>query len=115
MTSLDITNCEIGTITSRSDHSCAFRVITPELLASQAGELMRWHGRACRVAIFPHEGAPENVVKVATERSGKTPSQRLYNTLFVLWKQDGEKGIFEEFYNRSMEGFINSVKEQLNP
>lgn len=113
MDAIELIDATIGTVSSREDGSVAFRVITAELRPSEKGLVMDYHGRACAVTIKPHQGEPDKTVKVATERTTKTPSQRLYNTLFVLWKQEGGKGIFDEFYNRSMEAFINSVKEQL--
>lgn len=45
--------------------------------------------------------------------SGKTQSQRLRNTIFVLWRQLGEQGDFNNFYNMKMETMINSVNGEL--
>lgn len=114
MPSLDIHNAEIGTITSRSDHSVAFRVVTPELRPSEAGALMQWHGKACRVTIHPHERAPDEVLSVTTEREGKTPSSRVRAVLFILWKQDGQEGTFEAYYQSRMDRIIEKLKEKIN-
>lgn len=43
----------------------------------------------------------------------KSPALRLRNVLFLLWKQQGEKGNFEVFYQASLEKLINQVKEKL--
>lgn len=49
----------------------------------------------------------------ATDES-KSPSQRLRAVLFILWKQEGEKGDFEVFYRANMEKAINRVKRFLD-
>jgi hypothetical protein len=113
---IDITNAEIGTVSSRQDGSVAFRVITPELRPSEAGAVMGFHGKACRVLIAPHEGVPEETVAVDTEREQKTPSQRLRGVLFLVWKKGhSQAGSFEDFYARKMEAMIESWKDALNP
>ncbi len=43
----------------------------------------------------------------------KTQAQRLRAALFVLWKQRGEKGNFDDFYKQMTERFIDWVKEKL--
>jgi hypothetical protein len=114
MTSLDILNCEIGAVTSKLDHSLTFRVNTPEMLPSAAGELLQWHGRAARVCIFPHEGEAGNVIEVKTERNDKTPSRRLHSILFLIFKQRGSEGDFDSFYKREMEKLIEHYKAKLD-
>lgn len=52
---------------------------------------------------------------VRSFKEEKTPSQRLRAVLFVLWKQLGSKGVFNDFYEKKMGGFVESVKEYLNP
>lgn len=47
------------------------------------------------------------------EEDKKSPSQRLYNSLYIFWKQQGEKGDFELYYRNQMEKFINAIKERL--
>lgn len=51
---------------------------------------------------------------LADTTAGKTPSQRLRNTIFVLWNQLGKHGDFENFYKQTMESLINNVKEKLD-
>lgn len=45
--------------------------------------------------------------------AGKTPAQRLRNTIFVLWRQLGEHGDFDNFYKQMMETLINEIKAKL--
>lgn len=45
---------------------------------------------------------------------GKTPSQRLRNTLFIAWRDTTDQSeTFDAYYARRYERFINSVKEEL--
>lgn len=45
----------------------------------------------------------------------KSPSQRLRNCLYRYWEQQtAGNEVFDDFYKRQMEIFINSVKEKLN-
>ncbi len=43
----------------------------------------------------------------------KTQSQRLRNVLFILWKQEGEKGEFKKFYKQKTEEIIQHFKNKL--
>lgn len=43
----------------------------------------------------------------------KSNSERLRAILYVYWKQQGEQGFFEDYYNRYFEKIINSIKEKL--
>ncbi len=51
--------------------------------------------------------------EAAPDKGLKTQSQRLRNVLFVLWKQEGEHGLFEQYYQTTMESIIAMFKEQL--
>lgn len=113
MHAVDIKHATIGTVSSRVDGSICFRVVTPELLPSQAGAMLGWHGKACRVAIFPDEGTPEEVITVEMEREGKTPGQRLRAVLFVAWKNEGDPASFEAYYAAQVEKYINLIKSKL--
>jgi len=113
LTTLEILHCEMGSITSRADHSVAFKVITPELRPSEAGALMQLHGRSCCVTVKPHDGSEAEPLKVTTERDRKTQAQRLRAVLFLLWKQQGEQGLAEHFYETRMEQIIESIKANL--
>lgn len=113
MKGIDLLNAEVGTVSSRPDGSVAFRVITGELRPSEAGAVLQYHGKACRVTILPHDSVPEEVVSVDTEREGKSPSARLRAVLFVLWKHEGEQGDFEDFYRKRVNLLIDKIKAKL--
>jgi hypothetical protein len=124
MKGIALDNCEVGTVSSMKDGSVKFTVYSAELRPSERGVVMEFHGKACAVVIKPHDTAPEEIVKVDTERTVKTPSSRLRAVLFVFWQQQNPTdewgrraahGTFEEFYAKRIEELINGVKEQLNP
>lgn len=56
----------------------------------------------------------ENLPKIKTTDK-KSPSQRLRAVLFVLFKQDGITGEFEDFYNTEMNKLIDIIKSKLEP
>lgn len=56
----------------------------------------------------------EDIPKEQAEENQKTAAQRLRATLFVLWKQQGEKGDFEVFYRDRMEKLIDMIKAKLD-
>ena len=43
----------------------------------------------------------------------KSLASRLRGVLFVYWKNLGEKGSFENFYNAKMEQFIEIIKDKI--
>lgn len=115
MKAVEIAHAEFGAVTSRQDGSVSFRIITPELRASEAGALVGLHGKAVSIAIVPRDGVPEERVNVDAEMERKTPGQRLRSVLFVWWTQSGRRGDFETFYRDEMEKLIEHVKGALKP
>lgn len=113
MDAIDLHNCEIGTISSMKDGSVKFSVYTAELRPSERGLIMEYHGKACRVAVFPHEGEPPDTVQVDTERGSKSPSQRLHAILYVLFQHEKPLGDFDTFYKRQVEKYIDLIKTKL--
>jgi len=62
----------------------------------------------------------ENTIKVEevddykpVESNDKTPGQRLRNALYVLWKEKGENCSSDEFYRKSMEWYIDLIKNRI--
>lgn len=43
----------------------------------------------------------------------QSPAQKFRSVLYILWEQNGKKGDFELFYNRTYERLINEIKEKL--
>lgn len=110
---IDILNCEMGSVTSRQDHSAVFRINTPELLPSQAGALMALHGLAVRVALFPHAAESEEPITIKSVKAGRSPSQKLRAALYTLHQQQEISEPFHPWYERQMQQLINSVNAKL--
>lgn len=62
-----------------------------------------------------HGIVPEDIPTGQAETETKSQSTRLRNVIFILWKQQGEKGDFESFYRTRLEGLIDFVKTKLEP
>ena len=113
MKALEIKHCQAGSVTSRQDGSVKLSFVTPELRASEAGACIALHGKNVTVSIVPEDVEPEELLRVDTERGGKTPGQRMRAVLFLLWKQQPHTMTYNQFYDTQMEHFIDTVKEQL--
>lgn len=107
------TNVVITGVRSKVDGSLGVSLGTPELTPEEKAEFMRLQGINLIALFTPLDEpeAPKHIVD--SEIDHKTPSQRLRNTLFVLWKQGGEKEDFEIFYKNWIEKFIDKIKEKL--
>lgn len=118
MKSIDLHNCTLGTVSSKEDGSVTFRVMTAELRGSEKSSVMDFHGKACRVAIFPHDTQIEETITVTTEKDAKTPSQRMRGVWFIAWKQGVDKRegeTFDAFYIRQYEKLLDFWKAKLEP
>lgn len=113
MKAIEIKHCQAGGVTSRADGSVKLSFVTPELRPSEAGACLGLHGKNVTVSIVPEDVEPEELLKIDTERGGKTPGQRLRACLFLLWKQQPQTMTYNQFYDTQMEHFIDTVKEQL--
>lgn len=97
---------------SRADGSMGLRFSTQEATANDLA-MVHAHVRLFGQLLFSeNEIQAEDVPEGVDEE--KSPSKRLRATIFVLWKQEGEKGEFETFYREKMEKLINIVKAKLD-
>lgn len=98
----------------RKDGSASLRFSTQELSAEDLVAFRKFYGSFGWLLFKESEWEAKDVPKNDPEFNGKTVSQRLRNTLYVLWQQKGANGYFEEFYNRKMEAIIEQVKTLLS-
>lgn len=110
----------IENITTRKDGTMKVTIGTQELEPPEMAQLMSVYNKfgwfLFKENPFKDEDIPE---EDAPEFEGElSPSKRLYNTLFVYWKQQQSKGVmtktFNEFRKEQMEKFINAVKDKLD-
>lgn len=97
---------------SRTDGSYSLRFATQELSDEDVTTLSKHRNQFGVVAFVENEAQLSDIPKGDAEE-GKTPSQRLRASLFVLWTQEGKKGEFESFYRDKMEKLIDHIKSKL--
>lgn len=102
---------------TRKDGSVKLIFGTPELDSEKMAALFDLKNQYGHL-IFAANGTPEVEIPntPAPEfKNDKTPSQRMRAVLFLEWRQIGPRIDFDTYYKRRMEGFIDSVKEKLEP
>ena len=103
----------VTSIRAKVDHSLSFSVSTPELDNTEKVAFMELQGMNTTMTIVPLDELNVLEMKVKGDLEQKTPSQRLRNVLYILWKQGHTDTDFEEFYKKQMETIIGKVKEKL--
>lgn len=106
-------NGEISSITAKKDRSVGLRLNTPELTATEKADLMELQGINIDVFFKPLDTAPDDILTIDKDLNAKSSSRRLRAVLFILWKQLGEDGDFNGYYQMVMEKIINHFKEKL--
>ena len=106
--------------TRRKDRTVSLRFITQEKTSS---EVMNIDETLDQFGILYFRGE-ENMNTEEVEEldkidldiydEPKSQSKRLRNVLFILWKQEGEKGDFKKFYKQKTEEIIQHFKNKLD-
>lgn len=110
----------VAGISSRKDRTWRITLetqeLTPDLVAS-AMQLMNKYGFvAFKEAEFQHdEETSLDEIDMDLGGGGKSPSQRLRNVFYVLWKKEN-KGFksFKDYYAHRMENVIDFYKEKID-
>jgi len=114
--------CAIESVATRKDKTIRLVIGTQELAPQQMTELMsHWMGG---VGVMAFKGEQFNYndeemlksIKIdASELGGKTPSQRLRSSLYVLFEHNNEgHQDFNSYYQSMMERFIEMVKKRID-
>lgn len=106
----------LDSISTRKDGSIKLVFETQEVSSKEGFNLFEMRDRFGWLAFAPQKSElkiPEE--PAVNPRIEKSPSQRLRNVIFVLWKQLGASGDFEDYYRKQMERMIEQVKERLDP
>jgi len=105
--------------TRRKDRSVSLRFITQEKTSS---EIMDIDATLDQFGILYFRGEekmnPDEIeeldnIDLDVYDEPKSQSQRLRNVLYILWKQDGEKGDFKKYYKQKTEEIIQHFKNKL--
>lgn len=114
--------CAIESVATRKDKTIRVVIGTQELSPAQMTELMsQWIG-GIGVMAFKGEQFNYNDEEIlnslkinAAELGGKTPSQRLRSSLFILFEHNNEgHQDFNSYYQSMMERFIDMVKKRID-
>lgn len=104
----------ITSITAKVDGSVGYRMNTPELTDEEKTALFNLQNKNVEVLLQPLDETPTETITVDKDIEIKTPSQRLRNVLYLLWKQDITTETFESRYRNSMEEIIDNLKQKLD-
>ena len=110
----------VSKVTSMSNRSLRVQVDTQENLADESmAKVMALLDKYGHFVFLP-DTRPIDEMDLLTipplkarEDIKQSSSQRLRGVLYVLWKQKGEQGEFENYYHSKMEKFISAVKDNL--
>ncbi len=114
--------CSIENVSTRKDKTLKVVIETQEISPDKIAQLMSlWvngYGIMCfKGEQFSHDEQDLiNSIKLSAEELGaKTPSERLRNTLYVLFREN-PKGFqtFDSFYLNHMEEIIKMIKRRLD-
>lgn len=98
---------------TRLDGGATVRFATNELADTDVLELKRMQGKFGHLLFRPNEYSISDIPKGDAVDKRRTPSKRLMDVKFVKWKQQGEPGLFDDFYRKEMEIIIEEAKEEL--
>ena len=97
------------------DGSMSLRFHTQELTAQEKLHLLNKHQTFGYLMFKENEFTDADVPKEDASDETKKPSQRLRAVIFVMWRQKGMEGDFDQFYNKKMNYIIEQFKDKLEP
>lgn len=96
------------------DGSASLRFSTRELTDEEILILRRFRNSEGWLLFAENDIKEDEVPQEDALVEGKSASQRLYNVLFKLWKQNDGVGDFESYRRIQMEKIISHIKEKLD-
>jgi hypothetical protein len=109
------TKAVITGIRAKQDGSLGLSVSTPELSVDEKVVFMSLQNLNVKLTIEPQ--TDQQVEKIIVEKGleGKSLTERLYNVIYVYYKQTKSQDDFETFRRRNMESIIDQYKARLEP
>lgn len=110
------TPATLGGISTKSDGSLSLRFSTQEMNDEDIQTILKYRNAFGWLLFQEQEHKAEDIELEAVRRDtgGKSPSQRLRNSLYVLYQQSTDQSItFEQYYAQQMEKVIENVKSRL--
>lgn len=107
--------CIVDGVASKKDRSLKVTLGLPELPPNEAAVLLSLANKEGVCYLSPNALQESELLPVDSDApKGKTPSQRFRSVLFLLWKQQGSKGDFSQYYATHYERLIEQIKEKLD-
>ncbi len=106
-------NAIVTSITAKQDKSLGLRMVTPELTNDEKVAFLELQGVNVKVLINPLDTIPVGMMKIDTELNQKSQGQRIRAVCFLLWRQEGEQGSFEQYYKEKTDKYIEFLKEKI--
>jgi len=103
----------ISGIRAKVDGSLGLSISTPELSPDEKVMFMSLQNLNVKMTIEPIDTPSKGKKKVEKGMEGKTQSERLYNVIFVYYKQVNSAEEWETFYKRHTEALIDQYKAKL--
>jgi len=108
---------ELEAVRDLADRSCKMTFATRELDNREFTDLRDLRGQLGWLMFGINELKEEEMPQTQAEVGVATPSMRLRNVLYVLYKQEKEQGatelVFDLWYAARMEGIIEAIKKKL--
>ena len=101
-------------VSHRKDGSLGIRFLTQEMPAQDKLVLIELLNTFGWVCFSPSEAEATDIPETQADDMRKTPSKRLRDVLFVLYKQGEQLDSFDLYYRQKMEKFIEHIKGKLN-
>lgn len=108
---------QIDKITSNEDRTMKIRLDTQEMTPEEAAAVFSLQGQHLYAVVSPNpvtESDLEIPDVVMEFKQDKTPSQRMRNTIYVLWSKNYKNRFdFETYYKSKIGELIEIVKRQI--
>lgn len=104
---------QITAIKPLVDRGMSVTFHTKELPAEEQVEVIKYLSSAGWLLFKENEVKDEDIPPQDADCETKSQGQRIRAVLFILWKQTGEKGTFEDYYRMQTEKIINAIKAKL--
>lgn len=96
----------LSSIRTRADNSLGLNFSTPELQPDEMLVFLQLKNQNLKMLLQPTDGVPDGLKDVRQEFDRKSPSTRLRNVLYLVWKQQESEMDFNDWYTRHMEKLI---------
>lgn len=107
----------LNPLSRRKDKSVLLKFDTRELSAQETFELMNLEGTEGWITFQPNQEEVEMPEEIAKVDDLKSPSTRLRNALYRVYKHETDNGkyvgLFETYYKDKLEKFITHTLNQL--